>query len=288
MDEILSSIRQIIADDDGREESDGSAEQTPDVAAFAADTQGEAETGEPDAADAPEAATPPADAGEDPGAVPEEVDTALDGINFDPEAELWPDRKPSEAPEADVAPAAADPVPEIEQDDEPLALSAEQIVEEEAAEPEPDPVPEPADEPELDVSALLADEEAAVDLEEASEEIAAHLVEADDIDFTAAGNTSDEPDETDEPAPATASPLPDPDLSADMAEQLLDTTSEAAVSHAFAKLGNLALGNSGITIETMIREMLRPMLKEWLDENLPSMVERMVEREIERISRGGR
>lgn len=46
------------------------------------------------------------------------------------------------------------------------------------------------------------------------------------------------------------------------------------------------LGNASLTIETMVREMLRPILKEWLDENLPSVVERMVEKEISRVARG--
>ena len=84
-----------------------------------------------------------------------------------------------------------------------------------------------------------------------------------------------------------AAPMPDPNLSADMAERLLKPTADAAVRSTFARLGSAALGGQDLTIEKMIREMLRPMLKEWLDENLPTMVERMVEREIERISRGG-
>ncbi len=45
-------------------------------------------------------------------------------------------------------------------------------------------------------------------------------------------------------------------------------------------------GIGSMTVEAMIREMLRPMLKDWLDENLPALVERMVEKEIARISRG--
>jgi cell pole-organizing protein PopZ len=80
--------------------------------------------------------------------------------------------------------------------------------------------------------------------------------------------------------------MPDPHLSRDIAEQLLEPAAGAAVHANFAKLNNLGLGNSGLTIEAMMREMLRPMLKEWLDEHLPTVVERMVEREISRISRG--
>ena len=88
------------------------------------------------------------------------------------------------------------------------------------------------------------------------------------------------------PSTAQAAPMPDPHLSRDIAEQLLEPAAGAAVHANFAKLNNLGLGNSGLTIEAMMREMLRPMLKEWLDEHLPTVVERMVEREISRISRG--
>ncbi len=85
---------------------------------------------------------------------------------------------------------------------------------------------------------------------------------------------------------AQAAPLPDPTLTRDMTEQLLEPATEAAVRSSITKLNGLGLGNSGATIESLMRDMLRPMLKEWLDENLPSVVERMVEKEIARVSRG--
>ena len=79
--------------------------------------------------------------------------------------------------------------------------------------------------------------------------------------------------------------MPDPTLSADMAEQLLAPASEAAVQGAMARLGSLAnTGIGSMTVEAMIRDMLRPMLKEWLDEHLPEIVERLVTREIARIT----
>ncbi len=81
--------------------------------------------------------------------------------------------------------------------------------------------------------------------------------------------------------------MPDPTLSSDMAEELLDTATQSAVKSTFSRLNGLSMVNSGVTLEAMMRDMLRPMLKEWLDENLPSIVERMVEKEIARISRGG-
>jgi cell pole-organizing protein PopZ len=80
--------------------------------------------------------------------------------------------------------------------------------------------------------------------------------------------------------------MPDPDLATDMANQLLEPATQAAVRSSMTRLNGMGLGNSGATIESLMRDMLRPMLKEWLDENLPSVVERMVEKEIARISRG--
>jgi cell pole-organizing protein PopZ len=89
-----------------------------------------------------------------------------------------------------------------------------------------------------------------------------------------------------EPSVAQAAPLPDPGLSAQIAEQLLEPATQAAVRSSISKLSRVGLGNPSITIEGLVRDMLRPMLKEWLDENLPAVVERMVEKEIARISRG--
>jgi cell pole-organizing protein PopZ len=89
-----------------------------------------------------------------------------------------------------------------------------------------------------------------------------------------------------QPSIAQAAPMPDPDLATDMANQLLEPATQAAVRSSMTRLNGMGLGNSGATIESLMRDMLRPMLKEWLDENLPSVVERMVEKEIARISRG--
>ena len=75
-------------------------------------------------------------------------------------------------------------------------------------------------------------------------------------------------------------------FSRDMAEQLLEPATDAAVKHTLSRLDGLSMAGPGMTIEALVRDMLRPMLKEWLDENLPSVVERMVEKEIARVSRG--
>jgi cell pole-organizing protein PopZ len=90
------------------------------------------------------------------------------------------------------------------------------------------------------------------------------------------------------PAPsfAQSAPMPDPKLSSDVAERLLEPATQSAVKSTFSRLNGLSMVGTGVTLEEMMREMLRPMLKDWLDENLPSLVERVVEKEISRISRG--
>lgn len=192
--------------------------------------------------------------------------------------------------------AAAEPLAIDEELDEPLALSPQQMVSEQ------EPVEEaPADkaesEPEVeeisfelpdesedgDVASLanmLADAEAD-EVEEAEAEAAPEIVLGDDIRFDV-----DEDGPSSEPVMAQAAPMPDPDLSRDVAERLLEPTTTAASKHAFSKLNQLSVGTGDLTIENMVREMLRPLLKDWLDENLPGVVEKLVEREIERVSRG--
>src|SRR5690606_7163539 len=162
-------------------------------------------------------------------------------------------------------------------DDEPLALSPAQIVEDDTSAGG------------FSFESILADTE-----EEAS---APTLVEAEDIAFDA--DEDDLPSfdpapprapivETAkvEPAPAPvapppqprpavaeAAPLPDPRLTSDLADELLEPATKAAVRTSIGKLNALGIGNPGLTLEAMMRDMLRPMLKEWLDENLPSVVE---------------
>ena len=199
--------------------------------------------------------------------------------------------KPVPAPEPVPMPSAAEIDPFSDDDDDsaaPLALSPEQIVEPAAPEPE---VSEPeAEEMEMPSAASF--------------DAAAELVVPDDVAFQAdkdeepapqpAPQAQAEPEPAPKPTPnfAQAAPMPDPDLSSDLADEPLEPATSAAVKNAFAKLGgpkavpDMALGASGLTIEAMIREMLRPMLKDWLEENLPSMVERLIAQEIERASRG--
>lgn len=235
MDEILSSIRQIIADDDA-----AGAPRRPTI----------------------QAAPPPMQAA--------------------------PARPMADAMDRDLS--------EMLDDIEPLALSPAQIIGEQDND----------DTVGFSFESILADTEVVAEAPIA----APQLVDPSDIGFDL-----DEPEEDElptfdpapiptpapaavripEPAPqvirpqpsfAQAAPMPDPTLSSDMAEQLLEPATQAAVRSSMTKLNGLGLGNTGATIESLMRDMLRPMLKEWLDENLPSVVERMVEKEISRISRG--
>jgi len=226
MDEILSSIRQIIADDD-----ESANQKMPTAKVHVAK----------------------------PAAVPE------------PQAE--PEPKPA------VAEQVIDPFSDDDDDVPPLALSPDQIVEDPAEELEVSE-PEMPSAASLDAAELVVPDDVAFDLDE---------------DEAPARQEEPKPEPVAEASPGVAksAPMPDPDLSADLAEELLEPATSAAVKSAFARLNtpkltpDMALGASGMTIEAMIREMLRPMLKEWLEENLPSMVERIVAQEIERVSRGG-
>lgn len=222
MDEILSSIRQIIADDETSSDAQ-TTQAEPQPAGSAAD----------DADDAMPLSTEQI--------VDEEEDEDSDFM---------------EAVNTDIS---------AEGDDEDTMSEAEKLL-------------MSTSEPGMDA------DEAAQASAESSDLDTPDLVVPDDIAF----DMEDETPEPVEEAPAvSASSMPDPDLSADIAEKLLEPATGAAVHQTFSKLNKMNIGIEGLTIESMVREMLRPMLKEWLDENLPTLVERMVEKEIERVSRGG-
>ncbi|HWU19471.1 MAG TPA: DUF2497 domain-containing protein [Devosia sp.] len=241
MDEILSSIRQIIADDDA-----AGVPRRPAI----------------------QAAPPPMQAAP--------ASSSLD--------------RPAPSPlDRDLS--------DMLDDIEPLALSPSQIVD------------DAEEEGGLSFDDILADTET----DTAAPLAAAPLIEPDDVAFVAEEPTPElpafnppplaraafapelEPVSEPEPEPepvrprppvAQAAPLPDPTLTRDIAEELLEPATKAAVRSSITRLNGIGLGNSGATIESLMRDMLRPMLKEWLDENLPAVVERMVEKEIGRISRG--
>lgn len=260
MDEILSSIRQIIADDDAAaapRRPSIQAAPPPMQAAPAKPLGGQADRDLSDMLDDMEPLAL------SPAQIVEEGDV-VSGFSFDSilADTAGDDDGPSLVEAEDVAFEVDDGLPSFD----PLPTRAL----------EPDPVASPEPEPSL---------MALADVEPEPEPFA--MPEAFSVPEPEAFEAS-EPETEFEPEPvfAEASPLPDPTLTADMTEELLEPATRAAVRSSIGKLNALGIGNPGLTIESMMRDMLRPMLKEWLDENLPSVVERMVEKELSRISRG--
>jgi cell pole-organizing protein PopZ len=89
------------------------------------------------------------------------------------------------------------------------------------------------------------------------------------------------------PRPAASRRVPAPQLKSDADEPvLLSSASGARIGASFEALAESLMLRDPEMIERVAREMLRPMLKAWLDDNLPVVVERLVRVEIERIARG--
>lgn len=236
MDEILSSIRQIIADDD----ADGAHKSTAELISSLTDS---------------------ADALENVGG----ETLALS------QAQIVKEEPADEASVVDFSAFVAETAPENEARNTPTAIN----------------------------EAMNQEADMAI-----ASEMKAEFVDPDDVAFDSAASAGIEalplamgrpelratpipaPTVRQRPGAGQAAPMPDLTLSRDIAEELLEPATNAAVRSNFSKLNNFAIGNAGITIEQVIRDMLRPMLKEWLDEHLPSVVERMVEKEISRISNG--
>jgi cell pole-organizing protein PopZ len=107
-----------------------------------------------------------------------------------------------------------------------------------------------------------------------------HKIEPqDDLEFTEAPAPKPAPRQpVFEPPPFETSAAPP--------QQILSRSTVSAVESAFNTLANTVLSNNARTLEDLVKEMLRPMLKSWLDDNLPGLVERIVKAEIERVSRG--
>lgn len=95
-----------------------------------------------------------------------------------------------------------------------------------------------------------------------------------------------------EAAPAVEAAMADrpdePDLSWEGGTPLLSPVIGATIESSFQALASSVFMQNTDMVETMMRDMLRPMLRNWLDDNLPTIVERLVRIEIERVARGGR
>lgn len=63
---------------------------------------------------------------------------------------------------------------------------------------------------------------------------------------------------------------------------LMSPSSDGAVSGSFDRLKRSVMDD----LDAKTEAILRPMLREWLDDNLPNLVERLVREEIERVARG--
>jgi cell pole-organizing protein PopZ len=252
MEEILASIRRIIADDEAKPADAKPAEAKPAAA--------EKPASPPPAK--PEPAAPPAAA----------------KMKDIPPSAIAP--KPSEAKPAAAPPKPAPPPPAPEpavsnnQDDIDAMLASL-----DAATPEADIRPAQPAEPEADVFELT-DEMAVPDPAPAASSF--HKIEPqDDIEFTesaAAKALHRQPAYEPPPFESAAAAAP--------AQQILSRSTVSAVESAFNSLANTVLSNNARTLEDLVKEMLRPMLKSWLDDNLPGLVERIVKAEIERVSRG--
>jgi cell pole-organizing protein PopZ len=248
MDEILSSIRQIIADDDAAGVPRRPTIQAAPPPMQATPARPMADSLDRDLSDMLEDIEPLALSASQ---IVDKSDDDIGGFSFD---SILADTATDDEPVA-AAPQLVDPdditfdlaAPEEEEEELP-AFDPPPMAQVLKPQPTPKPAPAPAPPP----------------------------VQAE----------APQPAPRPQPSIAQAAPLPDPTLSSDMADQLLEPATQAAVRSSITKLNGLGLGNTGATIESLMRDMLRPMLKEWLDENLPSVVERMVEKEISRLSRG--
>jgi uncharacterized protein len=248
MEEILASIRRIIADDEAKPAEAKAPElKAPEVKPAAAEKPASPPPAKPE----PLAAKPPAMKDIPPSAIAPKPAAA--------------------APRPAPPPPAPEPVASNNQDDIDAMLASL-----DAATPEADIRPA---QPEADVFELT-DEMAVPDPQPAAS--AFHKIEPqDDIEFTenaAAKALHRQP--AYEPPPFESAAAASP------AQQILSRSTVSAVESAFNSLASTVLSNNARTLEDLVKEMLRPMLKSWLDDNLPGMVERIVKAEIERVSRG--
>ncbi|WP_024511952.1 DUF2497 domain-containing protein [Bradyrhizobium sp. ARR65] len=253
MEEILASIRRIIADDEAKPPAAEKPVSPPPAPAAA----------KPEKPAAPPAAARPATADMPPSKIP----TA-------------PPAPPKVAAPPPPAPPQSAPAPAVaasnSQDDIDALLAGldETTTPEEVRPPQPDgEVFELTDE--MAVPAPQAPPPQPQPSQASFQKVEPH----DDIEFaeSAASRAIHRPPAYDRP------PLEPP---AAPSREILSQSTVAAVESAFNTLANTVLSNNARTLEDLVKEMLRPMLKSWLDDNLPGLVERIVKAEIERVSRG--
>ena len=259
MEEILASIRRIIADDEAKPPA---AEKPAVQAAPPPRPETVAVVPAPKPAPAPMADIPPSKI---PAAVADAAKTA-------PPAMAPPPPAPAAVPAADPSnnqddidallsglddATSADEIRPAQNDDvevEVLELTDDMAV----ASPPPPPSPPKSPQPSFQ-----------------------KVDPQDDIEFaeSAASRAINR-------TPAYELPSFEQSASATPSQPMLSKSTVSAVESAFNTLAHTVLSNNARTLEDLVKEMLRPMLKSWLDDNLPGLVERIVKAEIERVSRG--
>jgi len=254
MEEILASIRRIIADDDVKPEAAAApAAITP------APPPAQAKPAPPPAAAVKPAPAPP------PKVVP-------------PPAAKAPEPKPAPLPAAAAAPAA---VPNNQDDIDALlaGLDSDTTEDEVRGSPEPPPAEEE------DVLELTEQMEVAEEEPQSFKTIQPQ----DDIEFSEAAEVRPAvPRQQQRPHVPVPPPVRPFEESEPLQPQqpLMSQQTSTAVNSAFNALAQTVLSNNARTLEDLVKEMLRPMLRSWLDDNLPGLVEKIVRAEIERVSRG--
>ena len=251
MEEILASIRRIIADDEAKPPGE---KQAPPAAAALAPT--------PPKAEKPAAPPPPKPAMTDipPSKIPAAV------VAAEKKAASPPPPPPTPPP-----PAPASSATNSQDDIDALLNGLDEATTAEEIRPA---------QPDREVFELT--DEMAVPSVAPPAQPSFHKIEPqDDLEFTEtpalrAVNR----------APAYEPPTFDPQPHAPPAGPILSQSTVSAVESAFNTLAHTVLSNNARTLEDLVKEMLRPMLKSWLDDNLPGLVERIVKAEIERVSRG--
>src|SRR5437868_6164686 len=257
MEEILASIRRIIADDEAKPAAEKLAVEPPPA---------KAERPEKPPPTAPAARAPlTAEVRPSPARAPQPA-AAKPTPPIKPPVAAAP--SPPPAPPAAPPPAAA-PVSNSQDDIDALLNGLDEATGPEEIRP---PLPE------SEVFDLT--DEMAVRMPEPPKASFQTVEPQDDLEFaeSVAASASHRQPAFEPPPLVSSSPPP----------QILSRSTVSAVESAFNTLAHTVLSNNARTLEDLVKEMLRPMLKSWLDDNLPGMVERIVKLEIERVSRGGR
>jgi cell pole-organizing protein PopZ len=249
MEEILASIRRIIADDEAKPPTAEKPASPAAAPAAAAKPAAAPAAKAPVMSDIPPSAIPAAQAA----------------------AAKAPPAKPAAPPPPAAAPAAAPVVSNSQDDIDTLLNGLDEATTPEEVRPPP---------PEGDVFELTDEMAVAAPEPPPPPQSSFHKIEPDDdLEFaeTAASRAVNR-QPVFEPPPFETSAAPP--------QQILSRSTVSAVESAFNSLANTVLSNNARTLEDLVKEMLRPMLKGWLDDNLPGLVERIVKAEIERVSRG--